>query len=133
MSDMTIEKEKKETKPVVRSNISRRTFVPRVDIYESDDSIVLLADMPGVNENSVEITLEKDRLSIHGSVSETELSEYTRRYREFAIGDFRRTFLLSDELDRDKIEAKIKDGVLQLTLTKAESAKVRKIAVRAES
>lgn len=132
MSEKTMELEKKETKPVGKPEVSRRIFVPRVDIYESEDSIVLLADMPGVSEDSVEITLEKDQLSILGSVAETELSEHDRRYREYAVGDFERTFLLSDKINQDEIEATLKNGVLELTLTKAESAKVRKIAVREE-
>lgn len=132
MSEKTIELEKKETIPVGKSEVSRRIFVPRVDIYESEDSIVLLADMPGVREDSIEISLVKDQLIIHGSIPETERSEHDRRYLEYAVGDYERSFMLSDKISQDEIEATLKNGVLQLTLTKTETAKTRKIAVRAE-
>jgi HSP20 family protein len=109
----------------------RRCFVPRVDIMERDGDITLLADMPGVSSDSVDITLEKNILTIRGAVQFERPEGYDRAYAEYAVGDYERTFALSDEVDRDRIEASVKNGVLRLLLPKAEAAKARKIAVKA--
>lgn len=107
----------------------RKTYIPRVDIYESGESLYLVADMPGVDENTVSITLEKDLLTIEAQVNEKDSGQLT--YGEYGIGDYYRTFNLSDEIDREKIEASTKNGVLQITLPKAEPHKTKKISVRA--
>ncbi len=133
MSDKTMELEKTETLRAPETSRYRRTFIPRVDIYETEDSIVLLADMPGVSEDSIDITLERDQLNIKGYVNITDLSDYEQRYREYEVGDFKRSFTLSDEVNKDEIEATLKNGVLQISLTKAEAAKLRKISVRNEN
>ena len=133
MSEKTMELEKTETNPAVESTMYRRSIVPRVDIFETEDSFVLLADMPGVSEDSVDITLERNQLMIKGYVNKTDLSDYEQRYREYAIGDFKRSFSLSDEVNKDDIEATLTNGVLRISLTKVENAKSRKIAVRTEN
>ena len=105
-------------------------FVPRADIFETDNEVTVIADMPGVDENSVDITLEKNTLTIRGFV-EPEIHEgYTQSYSEYGIGDYERSFVLSNEIDREKIEASVKDGVLRLLLPKLDVAKVRKIKVK---
>lgn len=104
-------------------------YMPGVDIYEQDEHTVLLADMPGVDESSIDITLEKNILTIRGFVEEP-MQGYGLAYSEYGVGDYERTFALSDEVDRNKIEASMKDGVLRLVLPKAEAARTRKIAVR---
>ncbi len=133
MSEKTMELEKTETKLATELSNYRRTFNPRVDIFETEDSFVLLADMPGVSEDSIDIVLERNQLTIKGYVNETDLSGSDQRYREYAVGDFKRSFSLSDEVNKDEIEATLTNGVLQISLTKAETAKLRKIAVRKES
>ncbi len=110
---------------------ARRAYVPRVDIYETADEIVAVADMPGVDENSVEITLEKNVLTINGYVEPEEPEDYCLAYAEYEIGDYQRSFTLSNEIDQDKIEAMVKNGVLHLRLPKAGPAKTRKITVKA--
>ena len=134
MSEMTKEIEKKEeTMPAkVEQDRPRRTFVPRVDIYSVDDQMVLLADMPGVEDGNVEVTLEKNVLTILGRVNDQKLEGYKPVYSEYRVGNYKRTFSLSQEIDRDNIEAVLANGVLRLTLPKAEAAKARKITVRAE-
>ena len=107
----------------------RKAFVPRVDIYEAGDEIVVVADMPGVNENTVEITLEKGVLSITGTVDPVPPEGYDLAYAEYEVGDFQRSFRLSDQIDQDKIAAHVKDGVLRLHLPKIGPAQARKIAV----
>ena len=134
MSDMTMELEKKEATTSDEAEVVRaqRTFIPRIDIYSAGDEIVLVADMPGVDEHNVDVTLEKNLLTIRGRVVNQAPEGYNSVYSEYRIGDYERTFSLSDEVDRDKIEAMLTNGVLRLTLTKAEAAKARKIAVHAE-
>ena len=109
----------------------RKVYIPRVDIYETKDSIVLIADMPGVDEKSVDIALEKNVLTIVGSVEQTNYKGYTIAYAEYETGDYERAFNISDEVDRDRIDAAVKNGVLKVTLHKAEKAKVKKIAIKA--
>jgi len=109
----------------------RKVYIPRVDIYETKDTIVLIADMPGVDEKSVDIALEKNVLTIVGSVEQTNYKGYTIAYAEYETGDYERAFNISDEVDRDRIDAAVKNGVLKVTLHKAEKAKVKKIAIKA--
>src|ERR1700758_3676934 len=109
----------------------RPVFLPPADIYETRDSIVVMADMPGVSPDGVDITLERRVLTIRGRSVANEHSGYQRVYNEYADGDYERVFTLSENIDRDRIEATLKDGVLQLVLPKAEAAKARKIELKA--
>ena len=128
----TVEAEKQEiTTENAERTRARRAYIPRVDIYETEDALVMLADMPGVDENSVDITLEKNVLSINGYVEPAQPDNYSLAYAEYGVGDYQRSFTLSDEIDRDKIEAIVKNGVLRLQLPKAGPAKTRKITVKA--
>mgnify|MGYP001156651227 FL=1 len=108
-----------------------KTFVPRVDIYETKDSIFLIADMPGVDENTVDVELEKNILTITGKVEDGMLKNHTLIFSEYEVGDYERSFTLSDEIDREKINATLKQGVLRLELPKAEKIKPKKIAIKA--
>ncbi len=110
---------------------AKRTYVPQVDIVETDDNIVIVADMPGVDENSIDITLEKNILSINGSVEPVHPDSYNLAYAEYEASNYQRNFTLSDLIDQDSIQANVKDGVLNLTLPKAAPAQARKIAVQA--
>lgn len=109
----------------------RLAFVPRADIYETDDAVFVVADMPGVDESSLDITLENNVLTINGYVEPLPPEGYTLIYAEYREGDYVRSFRLSDEIDRASIEATLKDGVLRLTLPKGKEARTRKIAVKA--
>jgi HSP20 family protein len=109
----------------------RLAFVPRADIYETDDEIVVVADMPGVDENTLEITLENNVLTINGYVEMEPPEGYSLAYAEYRVGDYQRAFSLSDQIDREGIEAAVKDGVLRLHLPKVTEAKVKKIAIKA--
>jgi len=124
--------EKKEATAVdtVERTRSRRVFVPRVDIYETDKSIELLADMPGIDEKMVDITLEKNVLTIVGHVEPVYPEGYNLVYSEYEIGDFERSFTLTDQIDQDQISAKVKNGVLRLSLPKSGKALSRKIEVK---
>jgi HSP20 family protein len=109
---------------------SRPVFVPPSDIYETRDNIVVLAEMPGVAPDGVDITLERRVLTIRGRGAGNEPAGYQRVYNEYADGDYERVFTLSENIDRDRIEATLKDGVLHLVLPKAETAKPRRIELK---
>jgi HSP20 family molecular chaperone IbpA len=110
---------------------ARKAYVPRADIYETADDLVVVADMPGVDENSVDITLEKNILTINGYVGSEAPENYDLNYAEYEIGDYQRSFTLSNQIDQENIRAAVKNGVLRLWLPKAGPAKARKIKVKA--
>jgi HSP20 family protein len=104
-------------------------YIPAVDIYETERELTLLADMPGVPLEKIDIDLNDDQLTIRGTVA-IEEEKGTVLLREYPMGDYYRQFTVSSAIDRSKIEASMKDGVLKVTLPKAEIAKPRKIAVK---
>ena len=110
---------------------ARKAYVPRADIYETSDNIVVVADMPGIDENSVDITLEKNVLTISGYVEPEAPENLSLAFAEYEVGDYQRSFTLSNQIDQANIEATVKNGVLRLHLPKAGPAKARKIAVKA--
>ncbi|GAB6270207.1 MAG: Hsp20/alpha crystallin family protein [Smithella sp.] len=128
-----MEKDTQKTENVSATERIRnvKTFVPRVDIYENKDSLFLLADMPGVDEKTVDIELEKNILKITGRVENGRIQDAAMMYSEYEIGDYERVFTLSDEIDRDKVVASVKNGVLRLELPKTEKVKPKKIAIKA--
>jgi len=134
MADTGKEIQKKEAGQPERVERTRagRIYNPDVDIIERKDDIVLIADMAGVDETSVDITVEKNVLSIYGKV-EPEIPEKLRlAYAEYGLGDYQRVFTLSGEIDRERIQATVKNGILKLVMPKAEAVKTRKIEVKAE-
>lgn len=132
MANTDLEKREAQSPSETERTRSRRVYSPRVDIYEAKDAIMLVADMPGVDENTVDITLEKNVLTISGAVEPEAFEGYQLAYNEYGTGDYQRSFTVSDEIDRDRIVATVKNGVLRLTLPKAEKVKAKKIAVKAE-
>jgi HSP20 family protein len=129
----TMEVEKEELASAEGTERTRESacFVPRADIYEVDDQMVIVADIPGVDEGSVEITLDKNILTINAYTEPVEMEGFAPLFAEYEVGDFQRSFKLSDVIDRDKIQATIKDGVLRLYLPKAAATQARKISVKA--
>ena len=107
-------------------------FTPAVDIFESEQEIVLLADMPGVTNAGLAIDLHNDELKVTGEVEPQGSEKETYLLREYETGTYHRHFSLSNRIDQDKINASMKDGVLRLALPKVERAKPRKIEVTAE-
>jgi HSP20 family molecular chaperone IbpA len=110
---------------------NKKVYLPNVDIVEKKEAIVLYADMPGVDDKSVNITLEKNILTITGSVEVEHYKEYDLSFAEYGIGDYERAFTVSEGIDREKIEASVANGVLKLVLPKAEPMQPKKIEVRA--
>ena len=105
-------------------------YVPRVDIVETEEGIVLKADLPGVSQEQLTVNIEDGQLSIAGLVDEVS-AQRKPVHLEYGIGGFGRNFKLSNALDASKATATLKDGVLTLPLPKAESLKPRNIAVTA--
>jgi len=130
MAEKEMQKREASSPVETERTTARKVFIPRVDICETKDAIVLLADMPGVDEKSIDITLEKNVLTLLGRVEPETYEGYRAAYVEYAAGDYERAFTLSDEIDRDRIDASVKNGVLRLTLPKAEPVKLRKINVK---
>lgn len=135
MAEPTKEIQKKEAQAPerVERTWAKRSYSPQVDIVERKEDIIVVADMPGVDGKSVDVNLEKNVLSIYGRVEDENIPNHSAAYAEYGIGDYERVFTLSDEIDRERIEATVKNGVLRIVLPKAEKAKSRKITVKAEA
>ena len=108
---------------------SRPVFSPRADIRETGDAIEIFADMPGVTEEGLDITLEKNQLTIRGKVEQYVPDAFRSTYWEYEMGDYERTFVLSNMVDRDHIAAELNSGVLHVHLPKVKEATPRKIPV----
>jgi HSP20 family molecular chaperone IbpA len=106
-----------------------RTYVPDVDIYETPESLWLWADMPGVDESSLEVRVADGVLSIEGRVALQEYDNLNPVYTEYNVGNYSRRFSLSNEIDIEHIKARMTNGILALELPKAERAKPRRITV----
>jgi HSP20 family molecular chaperone IbpA len=108
-----------------------RYIQPPVDIYETPEGLVLLADMPGVAPSDLEVRLEENILTIQGKAKHAIDKEPI--YREFELVNFFRQFELSEHVDQEKIAARLNNGVLMLQLPRAEKAKPRQIPVQVET
>lgn len=103
-------------------------YSPAVDIFETGETLSVVADLPGVQKDNLEVDVKEDVLTIVGHVEQANES-YKPLYREYGIGGYRRKFNLSDKIDQSKISAELKDGVLTLTLPKAERLKPRRVEI----
>jgi HSP20 family molecular chaperone IbpA len=106
-------------------------YMPAVDIFETDNAITVLADMPGVKPDHLEVDLRDNVLTLTGRTTASTSSKETDVLREYEAGTFFRQFTLAETIDQAKIDAKLSDGVLRLELPKLERAKPRQITVRA--
>jgi len=118
-----LEKPQERTRP-------GRYYVPDVNIYEFEDSLKLWADMPGVKEKDINVTLNDGVLTIVGQVATEIYAGLRPIYTEYNVGNFYREFALNEDIDESKIRATLKNGVLELELPKKEKAKPRQIEVR---
>jgi HSP20 family protein len=119
-----LEKKEESTTPV-------RSFVPSTDIFETEDALMVVMELPGVDREHTEITVEDNVLSVSGQIDFSKYDKLQPVYTEYNIGHYRRTFsLASSSIDEQRIRADMKDGVLTLTLPKAERIKPRRIQLR---
>jgi HSP20 family molecular chaperone IbpA len=124
--------QKQESKDLQSAERTRwgKVFSPAVDIMETKNDLRLFADMPGVDQKSINITVDQGVLTIQGNVDTEPIEGYELDYQEYDVGDYQRTFTLTDSVDQDKISANFNNGVLELTLPKAEEAKPKKIDIK---
>ncbi len=118
----------------VRQDPGEDTFSPLVDLYEVEDgTTILTAEIPGAAAESLDIRVDRGVLSVFADAScEPRPTDYTPTYSGFLRGQYFRAFAISDEIDRDKIEASLADGVLTVSLPRAAAAKTRKIEIKEE-
>ena len=128
--DMTATDE--QARQRVEHMTARTVFTPKVDLYETQDSITLLADVPGVNESGINIVLDGNLLTINAYTQVEKQQGLNLIHSEWDTADFQRVLTLSDDVDREGIKAKIKNGVLRLTLPKRAQSKIKKVTVQAE-
>jgi HSP20 family molecular chaperone IbpA len=119
-----VERREESTRPGVY-------FLPPVDIFETPSELVVLADMPGVPPDGLEVNLEGDQLTISGRVRPGDYEGLKPLHVEYGVGGYYRHFTLGEAVDRDGIRAQLKNGTLLLRLPKSEGARVRRIAVQA--
>lgn len=129
-TDKAVQKAEPKAPAKAEAAIDRLTFAPPVDIYETDDAAVLAADVPGCGEGNVDVSLEEGVLTVRGRVEPDRFPDHELTYAEYRVGDYERTFSVSDTVDVGKVEASVKDGVLRLVLPKAPEAKPKRIAIK---
>lgn len=126
-----VTKEKQELAKPQEQTRPGRYYVPDVNIYEFDDSVKLWADMPGVKEKDVDVTLKDGVLTIVGKVATDLYAGLRPIYTEYNVGNYYREFVLTENIDDSKIRASLRNGVLELELPKKEQAKPKRIEVSA--
>jgi len=122
-------REKKELTRKEEQTIPARYYVPAADIFESEDALTVVLEMPGVDRKDVDIRLENDALRVEGRIDFSKYEGLEPVYTEYNVGHYARAFTLSDKIDQDAISAELDDGVLTLTLKKAKAALPRRIAI----
>ena len=121
---------KRELEKKEETTVPARVFLPNADIYETANELKVVLEMPGVEKNNVEINLENDVLHVEGRLDLSKYEGLQPLYTEYNVGHYARSFQLSSKIDQGKIAAEMKNGVLSLTLPKAEEAKPRTIKVK---
>ena len=123
-------REKRELVSKDEKTVPGRLYVPYADIYETDEALTVLMEMPGVAREGVSVALEDDVLRVEGKIDFSKYAGMEPVYTEFNVGHYARSFALSGQIDRERIGAQLEDGVLVLTLPKAKEARPRRIAVQ---
>jgi len=122
--------QKREVDKEREGTIPARRYLPVTDIFETDQALTVILEMPGVDKGSVDVRVENGVLSIEGQVDLSKYQGLAPLYIEYNVGNYARTFQLSSKIEQDRITAELKDGVMTLTLPKAEKAQPRRIAVK---
>lgn len=128
MADTQVAK-REETSVQRPTPVTETVYVPDVDISESNDTIRLTANMPGVGQDAVEMTVENDVLTIEGVANVDVPEGHGLVGQEYGVGRYRRDFTLSDAVDASAIRARMQNGVLDVTIPKREEVKTRKIEI----
>jgi len=120
---------KRELDKKEEGTIPVRVFMPTADIYETQDALKVILEMPGVEKGNVDVHVEDGVLNVEGRLDLTKYKGLQPLYTEYNIGHYSRSFRLSNKINQEKIGAELKEGVLSLTLPKVEEAKPRTIQV----
>ena len=107
-------------------------FTPLIDIFENESGLVLLADLPGVSSETLELQVQDNKLTLFGRVGTPAPEGATLVHQEYQVGHFLRSFILSDEVDHDRISAKLNHGVLEVILPRVQRAEPRRIQVASD-
>jgi HSP20 family molecular chaperone IbpA len=130
MADQALQvQEKKELVPKGEKTVPARYYIPTTDVYETDDALIVVMEVPGVDRKDVEVRLEEDELHIEARIDFANYEGMEPLYTEYSIGHFARTFMLSQAVDQQQISATMDDGVLTITLKKVQQARPRRIAI----
>jgi HSP20 family protein len=121
--------QKREVDKDRESTIPTRAYMPTADIFETEDALTVVLEMPGVSKDNVDVSVENGVLTIEGRIDFQKYEGLQPVYGEYNVGPYRRSFRISSHIDQSKITAEMRDGVITLTLPKAEEAKPRRIAV----
>jgi HSP20 family protein len=122
--------QKRELEKKEETTIPARIFQPAADIYETQDALTVILEMPGVEKNNVDVRVEDSVLHVEGRLDFSKYQNLQPLYTEYNIGHYSRSFRLSSKIDQNNIRAELRDGVLSLTLAKMEEAKPRAIQVQ---
>jgi HSP20 family protein len=122
--------EKKELAPKEEKTVPTRHYVPNTDIYETEDALTVVMEIPGVEKKDVSVKLENDVLRVEAQINFSRYEGFEPVYSEYNVGPYARSFSLSSKIDQDKISAELDDGVLTLTLKKVKEALPRSIAIK---
>lgn len=129
MTDTQVEKTGEQAVQQVQAPETERICVPDVDISETNEWIRLVADMPGVDQQSVDVSVENNVLTVEGQARVDAPDGHELVGQEYGVGKYRRDFTLSDTVDTEGIRARVRHGVLEVTLPKKEELKTRKIEI----
>jgi len=121
-----------EAPPPAPQNLHKmiETYTPPIDIHEGPDGLTLEADLPGATERNLQIQLEDNVLDLYAKIDSSAPEGARLIHEEYRLGDYHRSFILSDEVDRERINAELKNGVLRLFLPKADRARTRRIEIK---
>lgn len=122
-------REKQELAKKEEQTVPGRHYVPTADIFETDEALTVIMEMPGVEKKDVNIALEEDVLRVEGRIDSSKYQGMDPVYTEYMVGHYARGFTLSGKINRDGISAQLDDGVLTLTLPKVKEAMPRRIAI----
>jgi HSP20 family protein len=125
-------RDKQELKGTGEQTKTGLTFIPAVDIFENEEALTMMAEMPGVDQQGLHIDLKDNQISILGEVAEQATPQERTLLKEFETGRYFRQFNLSEVIDQNKISAHLRNGILKLVLPKVEKAKPRRIEVTLE-
>jgi HSP20 family molecular chaperone IbpA len=122
--------QKKELPSKEEKTVPARYYVPSTDIYETEEALTLVMEIPGVEKKDLDVQLENDVLRVEGRIDFSKYEGLEPVYAEYNVGHFVRVFTLSNKIDQEGISAELDEGVLTLTLQKAKSAAQRRIEIR---